>query len=82
MKGKKALMKEFNYFIAHQDELVKEYNQRYIVIIGNKVVGDYATIEEAVTQSAKTYPIGTFLVQFCIPGEEAYTQRFTRVHFS
>jgi hypothetical protein len=82
MKGENALMKEFNYFLDHQDELVKQYDHRYIVIIGDKVVGDYDTFYEAAMQSAKEYPVGTFLVQLCIAGEEAYTQRFNRVHFS
>ena len=32
---------EFRYFLDHQGELVKRYNNRVLVIIGEKVVADY-----------------------------------------
>ncbi len=31
---------EFKYYLENQAELVKKYNDRFIVIIGNEVIGD------------------------------------------
>ena len=36
-----VLEKEFNYYLQHQDELVKEYDGKYIVIKDNAVAGVY-----------------------------------------
>jgi hypothetical protein len=67
------LDKEFFWFIENQDELVKKYNGRQLVIIGEEVVDDYETFEDAYFRSVEKYELGTFLIQECIPGEEAYT---------
>jgi hypothetical protein len=70
------LEKEFKYYLAHQKDLVKEFNGRFLVIIGEEVVGNYDSFEEALTNSQKKYKIGTFLIQQCLPGEDSYTQTF------
>jgi len=76
------LDREFSYYLSHQDELVKKYNNRFLVIIGEEVVGDYDNYEQALFQSMKKYEMGTFLIQECTEGEEAYTQTFhSRVSF-
>lgn len=67
------LDKEFKYYIDNQQKLVKKYNGKFIVIIGDEVVGFYETTEEAYTESIKKYKLGTFLIQHCIPGPESYT---------
>lgn len=78
----KPLEKEFEYYLAHQDELVKQYNGRVIVIKDQKVIGDYDTEFEAVEETSKTQKPGTFLVQKCEPGTDAYTATFhSRVAF-
>ena len=45
------LKEEFEYYLEHQDELLQKYNNRYIVIVGSKVVGDYASNEEALIEA-------------------------------
>ena len=70
------LDKEFRYYLDNQSELVRKYNDRFIVIIGNKVVGDFDDFEQALFLSAKKYKPGTFLIQECTEGEEAYTETF------
>ena len=70
------LEKEFNYYIKHQKELVKKYNGRFIVIKGEKVVGDYGTQIEAYSEAQKNFKLGTFIIQLCAPGKENYTQTF------
>lgn len=74
---------EFKYFVTHQDELVAKYNGKFIVIIGDKVVGSFDTFEGALEDSQKKYKAGTYLIQHCRPGKESYTQTFhSRVVFS
>ena len=77
------LKEEFEYYLEHQDELLQKYNNRYIVIVGSKVVGDYASNEEALIEAKKTYKLGDFLIQKCTDGDSAYTYTFhSRVRFN
>lgn len=77
------LKKEFEYYLAHQEELVRKYDGKFIVIRGNEVVGSYDDELRAVEETQKKYPAGTFLVQFVSPGDSAYSQSFhSRVAFS
>ena len=78
----KTLEKEFKYYLDHQDELVKEYNGKFIVIHDSKVAGAYDSELEAVKEASKQYKPGTFLVQKCEPGNSSYTQTYhSRVAF-
>ena len=78
----KLLEKEFKYYLDNQDELVKEYNGKFIVIHGIKVVGAYESELEAIKETSKKYKPGTFLVQKCEPGNGSYTQTYhSRVAF-
>ncbi|MBA7558242.1 hypothetical protein ES705_51038 [subsurface metagenome] len=70
------LEKEFQFFIDNQNELVKKYNGKFIVIIGDKVINAYNTQEEAYIKTIKDHELGTFLIQECLPGEDSYTQTF------
>ena len=70
------LKKEFQYYLEHQDELVKQYNGKFIVIKDNKVIGAYDSELEAVTETSKQHELGTFLIQNCEPGNSSYTQTY------
>jgi len=70
------LKKELDYFIAHQNELVKQYNGRVLVIKDEHVIGDYENEADAYFEASKSCKPGTFLIQKCEPGKEAYTQTF------
>ncbi|WP_412464451.1 DUF5678 domain-containing protein [Flavobacterium mekongense] len=76
------LDKEFKYYLENQEKLVKDYEGKFIVIIGEEVVGAFNTEQEAYFDSERKYKSGTFLVQFCEKGEGSYTQTFhSRVSF-
>ncbi len=64
---------EFNYFKAHQDELVKKYNNKILIIRGNEVVGTFNNNKEAYNFGTQNFGLGNFMLQKCIPGPEAYT---------
>jgi hypothetical protein len=70
------LEKEFDYFIANQKDLVANNRNKFIVIVGNEVVGSYLTNEMAFYHARQKYQLGSFLIQHCIEGDGAYTCRF------
>ena len=78
-----TLNREFEYYLAHQDELVEQHNGLCLVIKDLQVIGVYRNEIEAVVETAKEHDPGTFLVQRVSPGDEAYTATFhSRVVFS
>ncbi len=78
-----TLEKEFNYYLQHQKELIKQYNGKFIVIKGEEVIGVFNSEIEAVEETSKAHKLGTFLVQKCEPGSESYTYTFhSRVTFA
>ena len=77
------LDKEFQYYLDNQSELVRQYDGRYIVIVGEKVMGNYDDYSQALSHSLKQYEMGAFLVQKCTPGDKDYTLTFhSRVAFA
>jgi hypothetical protein len=84
MSGSKDLLvKEFNYYLRHQAELVKKYKGKVIVIKNCEVIGVYDSEKDAFLETSKKHKVGTFLIQKCIPGPEAYTQTYhSRVAFA
>jgi len=77
------LRKEFEFYLAHQDDFVQKFNGRVIVIKDGQLLGDYENELQAVTETQKVHKIGTFLVQPVSPGKGAYAQTFhSRVAFS
>lgn len=73
----KNLEKEFKYYLENQESLLMLYDGKYVVIVGEEVVAAYDSIQEAYYESIKKYEPGTFLIQKCTEGKEAYTQSFT-----
>jgi len=72
---KANLDKQFQYYLAHQDEIVEKYNGKWVVIKDDAVVDAYDTKEEAYWESPAKYNVGTFMIMHCTPGDEAYTIR-------
>jgi hypothetical protein len=75
-KSEDLLLKEFDYYLQHQKELVKKYNGKIIVIKNCKVIGVYDSEKDAFLETSKNHKAGTFLIQKCIPGTEGYTQTY------
>lgn len=74
---------EYKYYLEHQQELLKLYRGRFVVIVGETVVGNYGTQAEAYLNSIKDYKLGTFLIQECTDGTSGYTQTYhSRVIFA
>ncbi len=71
-----SLAKEFKYYLANKDALIKQYSGKVIVIRDEKILGVFDSEILAVEAVSKTHPLGTFLVQRCEPGEESNSQTF------
>jgi hypothetical protein len=65
--------KELQFFIDHQDEFVRKYFGKTLVLRGETVEGVYGTPLDAYLDAQKKFPLGTFMIQPCEPGPGAYT---------
>ncbi|MCL2097910.1 MAG: hypothetical protein FWH23_04035 [Bacteroidales bacterium] len=73
---------QFQWYLDNQNELIRKYNGKYLVIKDCSVVSVYDTEKEAVFDSQEKQETGAYIIQFCSPGDAAYTQHFhSRVAF-
>ena len=70
------LEKEYDYFLKNKQTILKDYGNKFIVIVGEQVVGNYESQEEALKESSQKYTLGTFLIQKVSDKPEDITQRF------
>lgn len=76
------LRKQFAFFLAHQEEIVREHNGKVVVIADEKVEGEYPDELRAMESATKRHQPGEFLIQRVAPGAESVTQTFhSRVAF-
>lgn len=73
---------EYKFYKDNQEKFLKEYKDKVIVIIGQKVVGVYDDETSAYNDSVSKYKLGTFLIQKCVPEEESIQTFHSRVIFS
>jgi hypothetical protein len=64
---------ELAFFIANQHDLVERHNGKVLVIRGEQIAGVYNSPLEAFVEAQKQFQPGTFMIQPCAPGPEAYT---------
>jgi uncharacterized protein YbcV (DUF1398 family) len=77
------LQNEFQWYLDNQQTLVEKYDGKFLVIMNNTVVGVYDKEEEALFDAQRKHEAGSYIIQFCSPGEAAYTQHFhSRVVFA
>mgnify|MGYP007030122032 CR=1 FL=1 len=83
MKRMPSLTEEFKYYLKNQDEFVKKYNGKFLVIKNLEIIGVFDDEIEAIKKTSEKHELGTFLVQKCEPGDEGYSQTFhSRVIFA
>ncbi|MBP9758988.1 hypothetical protein KBD45_04800 [Candidatus Dojkabacteria bacterium] len=76
------LEEEFQYYLEHQKEFLKSYENKFLLIQGLKLKGVYDTEVEAYEEAKEKYELGKFLIQKCTKGDSSYTQTFhSRVNF-
>jgi hypothetical protein len=64
---------ELDYFKANQSDLVRQYQGKILVIKGKQIVGAYDRTIDAYNEAIKQFKPGSFMIQPCEPGPEAYT---------
>ena len=64
---------ELKFFQQNQNSFVSQYFGKILVIKGNILLGIYDTALVALKETTKNYELGSFMIQPCIPGPDAYT---------
>jgi hypothetical protein len=57
------LDRERRFFVAHAEEWAKAYPARFLVVKGERLIGDFATIDEALSAGARRFGLQPFLVR-------------------
>ena len=57
----------YSYFKDNLSELVKKYDNSFVVIKDCCVIGSYDDFETAYVETTKTESLGTFIIQHCTP---------------
>ncbi len=57
-----ALQAEYEYYLAHKNEIVKQYDGKFVVLKGQQLLGAYDDEIEALRETTKTHKLGTFMV--------------------
>ena len=68
-----ALRREFEFYRANQDDMVKRYDGKVIVLKNQEVLGAYDSHLAAFTDTVKDHERGTFMIQQVSDGGDAYT---------
>lgn len=71
-----TLQEMFQFYLDNQNELVKQYDGKYLVIKDNAVVGVYDNESDAYFESEEKYGLGNFLLQKCSEGDKDYSATF------
>jgi uncharacterized protein YneR len=64
---------ELDYFKANQAELYEKYGGKVLVIKGKEILGVYDDAMQAFDNAKRDHKPGTFMIQPCDQGAEAYT---------
>ncbi len=61
--GKEKTLEAFEYYLAHQDDMIKLYDGKFVAIKGTKVLGVYDSQGDALRRTSKGHRPGTFIIQ-------------------
>jgi hypothetical protein len=71
--GNKMFAQELNFFIRNQEDLVRKYQGKALVIQGDTLRAVFDTPLEAYLHLERDHQLGKAMIQLCQPGPEAYT---------
>jgi uncharacterized protein YneR len=78
-KGAEMFQKELDFFKQNQAELYEKYGGKVLVIKDSKVLGVYEDPMQAYDAAKQDNEPGTFMIQPCDEGPEAYTVTISTV---
>lgn len=64
---------EMSYFLKNQEELVNKHDGKVLAIKESELLGVYDNVLDALEEMLEKYELGTFMLQPCVQGPEAYT---------
>lgn len=65
---KLALEKQYDYYVSHEEELLKQYTGKLLVISDGLQVFSFTSPKEAYRFGVQQFGAGHFLLHKCIPG--------------
>lgn len=71
--GERERQRDFDYFIAHYGEFYEKYGHKFIAIRNQTVLAVYDDEINAIRETSREYPLGSFIVQECNGDESGYT---------
>ena len=74
-----ALDKEFKYYQDNRERLLAEYEGKFIVIKGEKVIGIFDDRMKAIEATKKEHELGTFLVQHIVKDNKIFFNSRVRI---
>jgi hypothetical protein len=74
-KNRYPNFKEFLWFESNEQELLRRYFGRYIVIKDEQVIGDYGSRKVARHETLKQHKPGTFIIHLCEEKDPRRTPR-------
>jgi hypothetical protein len=76
------LRRNLEWYIANQAELSAKYNGKVLLIVDQKLIKAFDTMQEAYTEALKSFSPGTFSLQPCSPTADSYTLMLYSPFFS
>jgi hypothetical protein len=67
------LKRNLDWYISNQQELSSKHNGKVLLIVDQKLVAVFDSMNEAYTEAIKAYAPGTFTLQPCSPDADSYT---------
>jgi hypothetical protein len=67
------LKKNLDWYITNQQELSAKYNGKVLLIVDQRLIEAFASMENAYQTALKSYAPGTFTLQPCSPDADSYT---------
>lgn len=74
------LEKEYEFYQKNKEDFCKLYNNKFIVIKNNDVLGAYNSRADALSETIKKHKVGTFLIQEIKDSDEMVIRFHSRVY--
>lgn len=81
-KTAELMRKAMKFYDSNVSDLIRKYENKYIIIVGNDVTGNFNSLSEAISFGKKQYGIGNFFVKLCVLNDSNNQYYSSRVNFS
>lgn len=68
-EAKEMCDSNYDFFSSNIDSLCQKYENKYVVIKNQSIIGVYDSFNEAYAETIKKEELGTFLIQLCSKDE-------------